>query len=136
MPTRILNGTPMRFSAFARNNGPADFGRRSGRIQRGPVIAGAIYRLDPFNAALGRRIGKGKLGGSVKVKGTPDTPVSRPVVAFDHASLRPLAYTVSAADGSYTFIGLPSSPVFVVSFDSTGVHRAAIADNLMPEVLP
>lgn len=136
MPVRIIQGRPTRTGAFPALNSIATSGRQAGGVRRGPVINGAVYRPTPFNAALGKRVGIGRLAATVKIKGTPDMPAVRPVVVFQSSDYMPLAVTTSAPDGSYTFSGLPLDPVFVVSFDTTGAHRAVIADNLIPEVTP
>lgn len=136
MPVRIFYGQPARIGVFAAMGSIATAGRHAGSVRRGLVIPGAVYQSAPFNACLGKRVGPGRLIGTVKIKGTPDAPVIRPVVAFNSASYQPLAVTTSAADGSYRFNGLPVDPVFVVAFDPTCQYRAVIADNLIPEVAP
>lgn len=130
---RALVDNLSRINGFPGRNAPPSSAKHASTAKRNTQIYITQPFLAPRNAALPHRAGSGVIAGSVKVKGTPDTPVSRPVVAFDFASMLPLAQTTSATDGSYRFANLPTTPVFVVSFDTTGLHRAVIADNLTPE---
>jgi hypothetical protein len=125
---------PARINGFPGLNAAPAGARRASTASRNLQPYVRQWFVTPRNAALPHRTGPGTVVGSVKVKGAPDTPVVRPVVVFGLASQLPLARTVSAPDGSYRFGNLPLTQVFVVSFDTSGVHRAVIADQLIPEV--
>lgn len=85
-----------------------------------------------------RSAGNGFIQGSVKVKTLGgDTPVSRPVRLYRNDTGEFVWKTMSYPDGSYRFDNLDvDKRFFVVAFDSTGLYRAVIADNLKPETSP
>lgn len=77
-----------------------------------------------------------RISGTIKVDGSPDTPVARLVVLFDQISLRPLRSTWSnATTGAYEFIHLPNRKCMVMSFDYTNNFRAVVADQVTPELM-
>lgn len=80
--------------------------------------------------------GRYKISGTIKVDGSPDTPVARKVVLFDQVSLRVLQSTFSnATTGAYEFLNLANKPHMVMSFDYTESFRAVVADRVMPELM-
>ncbi len=85
----------------------------------------------------------GFITGTVKISGTPDVPVRRWVQLWvadlPYHRLLPdytlLQAALSAADGSYHFVGLdPAKYYAVVSYDHTGVYDPVVKMNLIPEV--
>lgn len=85
----------------------------------------------------GQDAGAYRINGTVKVDGSPDTPVARKVVLFDQVSLRPLQDTFSnATTGEYEFTHLANKPHMVMAFDHTNNFRAVVADRVMPEPMP
>lgn len=93
-----------------------------------PRVAGTAHRYRTQDSGLYR------ISGTVKVDGSPDTPVARKVVLFDQAGLRPLQDTVSdATTGEYEFTNLANKSHMVMSFDHTNSFRAVVADRVTPE---
>jgi hypothetical protein len=85
----------------------------------------------------GEDAGTYQVGGTIKVDGSPDTPVARLVVLFDQMTLRYLQSTWSnATTGAYQFTHLANKPYMVMSFDYTLNFRAIVADRVTPEPMP
>lgn len=80
--------------------------------------------------------GNGRITGTVKEAGTPDTPVHRRVRLHRRIDGMVLGETWSAADGSYVFNNITIQPYYVTSFDHTGNYNAVIKDSITPEVMP
>lgn len=78
--------------------------------------------------------GRGIVSGTVKDKGSPDTPVARRVRLHRKIDGMLVREMWSAADGSYAFMGLAIQLYYVVSHDHTGNFNAVIKDSIMPEV--
>lgn len=78
--------------------------------------------------------GQGSIAGTVKDKGTPDTPVIRRVRLHRKSDGMLVRETWSAADGTYTFTKMAMQLYYVVSHDHTGNFNAVIKDSIMPEV--
>ena len=78
---------------------------------------------------------RGRIAGTVKVKGAPDYPVSRRVRLYRDADGALVGETWSdAATGAYAFDGINRSMAYsVLSYDHTHSFRAVVADNLTPE---
>ena len=75
-----------------------------------------------------------RVAATVKIKGTPNTPVARRVVLHDQLSGRVVRSTWSdAATGAYAFERIRRGPFYVAAFDHTGDKRAEIVDNLTLE---
>jgi hypothetical protein len=82
----------------------------------------------------GQDSGHYKIGGTIKVGGSQDTPVARKVVLFDQVSLRVLQSTFSnGVTGAYEFTNLANKPHMVMSFDHEESFRAVVADRVIPE---
>lgn len=98
----------------------------------GPVALKADWRLEA--RLRGGRGGDGTITGTVKVKGTPDYPVSRRVRLYRDRDGALVGETWSdAGTGAYTFTGLDSTQRYTaLSLDHTAVFRAVVADNLPP----
>jgi hypothetical protein len=102
------------------------------------------YPLPTFSARGVERIqmpyrvyngGRGKIYGTVKIKGTPTVPTSRAVRLFRDIDSMCLAETWSdPVTGYYEFIGFDLSQKYtVVAIDYQNNYRAVIADNLTAE---
>jgi hypothetical protein len=81
--------------------------------------------------------GKGRVSGTVKIKGTPDAPVHRRVWLIrdrDGACIRE-AWS-DATTGAYTFDYIDESLTYtVLAYDYQHNFRAVVADNLIPTVI-
>lgn len=85
----------------------------------------------------GQDSGLYRINGTVKVDGSPDTPVARKVVLLDQVSLRPLQDVFSnGTTGDYEFTHLANKPHMVMAFDHTNNFRAVVADRVTPEPMP
>ena len=95
------------------------------------------FRLFPTHIKLADMYhgGTGTITGTVKDKGTPDTPVVRRVRLHRKVDGMLVRETWSAADGTYTFYRMAAQLYYVVSHDHTGNFNAVIKDNILP-VLP
>lgn len=93
-------------------------------------------RQENYNVNRGQFGGKGKIYGTVKIKGAPNVPVSRRVRLFTEREGFFLAETWSdAATGNYEFLGFdPNVKYTVLAYDYQQSFRAVIADNLTPEI--
>lgn len=108
------------------------------RLNPGWPNAGSLQKLLTGNRYryFGQDNGGYRISGTVKVDGSPDTPVSRLVVVFDQISLRPLRSGWSdATTGEYEFTHLPNRQLMVMSFDYTENFRAVVADRVTPELM-
>ena len=76
--------------------------------------------------------GLGRITGTVKIKGTPDTPVRRPVrLIRDRDSVCVKEVWSDAVTGEYTFEGFdPKQRYTVMTYDVGHNYRAVVADNL------
>lgn len=91
-------------------------------------VSGAVLRNRTQDS------GQYKISGTIKVDGSPDTPVARKVVLFDQVSLRVLQSTFSdGTTGAYEFTNLANKPHMVMSFDHEESFRAVVADRVTPE---
>lgn len=104
------------------------------------------YPLPAFSARGVERIqmpyrvyngGRGKIYGTVKIKGTPTVPTSRAVRLFRDIDSMCLAETWSdPVTGYYEFIGFDLNQKYtVVAIDYQNNYRAVIADNLTAEIV-
>lgn len=91
----------------------------------------ANYRIKLFDVYHG---GTGTITGTVKDKGTPDTPVVRRVRLHRKVDGMLVRETWSAANGTYTFNRMAAQLYYVVSHDHTGNFNAVIKDSILPEV--
>lgn len=81
--------------------------------------------------------GKFKVTGTTKVKGTPDTAVSRRVRLHSQISGRVIREVWSTpGTGAYAFERIRLDTFFVVSFDHTGINNGVIATNVTSEPMP
>lgn len=81
--------------------------------------------------------GKGRVYGTVKIKGTPDYAVYRRVrLIRDHDGLCIRETWSDPVTGNYEFTNIdPTARYTVISYDHTHDMRAVIADNLTPEIM-
>lgn len=96
------------------------------------MLVGTIQRAhrSPF---AGPGFIAGTPPGLVTVGGAPG---ARRVFLFDELTLKPVARTWSAADGTYRFDGVTPARKFVaVSFDHTHIWQAVIRDGITPKAL-
>ena len=79
-----------------------------------------------------------RIAGSVKVKGTPDVPVSRRVLLYDERANVVVRETWSdGATGAYSFELLnPEIRYLVIAYDHKQNYRAVVADHLTAEPGP
>lgn len=93
-------------------------------------------------ATLGRRNqyqgGNGRIQGTVKVGGSPNTPVWRRVRLIDESSRQLIGEQWSdAVTGAYDFQNIATERKYsLLSFDHTLEHRAVIADGITPDTMP
>jgi hypothetical protein len=79
--------------------------------------------------------GHGTVAGTVTVKGSPNTPVSRRVRLYEKRSGMMIRETWSDASGVYAFRYLSMDyTYYVTAFDHTNVNEAVAADNLKASV--
>ncbi|MFZ2452575.1 MAG: hypothetical protein WAW36_18870 [Methylovulum miyakonense] len=105
---------------------------RSGIVRPPATPAGRIVpgMQDKLVVPSAEKRRLGKISGTVKVG---EQPVSRPVILLDRDTMRPLASTVSAADGAYQFKGMPADLSYLVAAkDTTGNYNAVVADRVTP----
>lgn len=81
--------------------------------------------------------GRGTVYGTVKNKGTPDSPVYRRVrLIRDRDGVCVRETWSNAVTGAYAFTNVDEAERYtVLSYDHTGNYRAVVADNLMAEVM-
>lgn len=81
--------------------------------------------------------GRFKIVGTLKVKGTPDTPVARKVLLFEYRSMRVIRETWSnPVTGAYAFNLIKNQQYVVLADDYTATYRAVVADKILPEAMP
>lgn len=99
----------------------------------GPAQVKADWRLEV--RLRGGRGGNGTIAGTVKVKGTPDYPVSRRVRLYrDRDGALVGEQWSDPVTGAYAFTGLdPTQRYTSLAIDHTQNFRAVVADNLTPE---
>jgi hypothetical protein len=86
----------------------------------------ALYDVAKINLNYN---GNGTINGTVKVKGTPDYPVSRKVQLFHNNKL--LQEVWSDSLGDYSFDNLSKTELYnVVVYDHTSTYRAIISDGV------
>lgn len=94
------------------------------------MLVGTIQRAHraPF---AGRGFVAGQAPGLVTVGGAP---AARRVVLIDSLTLKPVARTWSAADGTYRLNGInPNREFTVVGFDHFEIYNAVIRDGIKPK---
>lgn len=109
----------------------------------GTRLVGAVARLSPGAAvsSTGRRAGgltrfdsadggPFRVAGTVKIDGTPATPVARRVRLFDVISGRLVREAWSGADGAFLFEKIRAGEYLVVSDDYTRTYNAVVADRV------
>ena len=80
--------------------------------------------------------GNYRITGTVKEKGTPNTPLHRRVLLCDQPSGRVVRSAWSdSVTGAYAFMNVRMGTFFVISFDHTGAYRAVVADGQIPELI-
>lgn len=89
-----------------------------------PTSAGRM-RFDLYDG------GPYRVAGTVKIDGTPATPVSRRVRLFHRQSGRLVREVWSAADGTFAFERVAQAQYLVVADDYTGVYEAEAADRVV-----
>lgn len=90
----------------------------------------------PFRVTAGESGGaRGRITGTVKIKGTPDYPVSRRVRLYRELDGALVAQTFSdPITGEYEFDGVNVSLRYTaLAYDHTYNFRAVVSDNLTPE---
>lgn len=78
--------------------------------------------------------GKGHIVGTVKEKGTVNTPLVRRVRLHRMDSGLLVGETWSDAAGNYEFRYLDMAKYYAVTFDHLNNYRGVVADNLSPEL--
>lgn len=108
----------------------ARLGGRTPRLAPGvPVVqARSLGGLARYDTADG---GAYRVAGTVKIDGTPATPVRRRVRLFDVTSGRLVRQVWSAADGSFAFERIRGGEYIVVSDDHTRTYNAVAADRVL-----
>lgn len=82
--------------------------------------------------------GRGRVSGTVKIKGTPNYAVHRHVVLHrqrDNVAIRSMWSDKTTGEYQFDFVD-PAERYYVVSFDYEHNFRAVIADNLTPDLIP
>ena len=101
-----------------------------------PVVKGTLLptRIG-YDTEFG---GRGRICGTVKVKGTPNYAVRRKVRLFVERSGICIAEQFSdPVTGEYDFKFVKMTERYtVVSYDYENNYRAVVADNLAPELIP
>lgn len=109
--------------------------RRVGTSQRlSPGVAPGLSSARRLGGLLRRDLADGgafRVAGTVKIDGTPTTPVARRVRLFDVISGRLIRQTWSALDGSFSFERIRAGEYLVVSDDYTRTYNAVVADRVM-----
>lgn len=92
----------------------------------------AIFMLDIYHG------GRGRVSGTVKVKGTPDYAVRRRVRLIRDRDGKMIREMWSdATTGAYQFDYVDERERYtVLAYDYSQAFRAVVADNLLPEVIP
>lgn len=81
--------------------------------------------------------GNGRVLGTVKMAGTPNTPLSRKVRLIDETTGLLVREMWSTPAGDYAFLNVDTLHKYtVVAYDHTHDKRAVIADNITPELMP
>lgn len=82
--------------------------------------------------------GQGRIAGTIEEKATPNRPLRRRVrLHRDLDGLLVREAWSDAATGAYEFAGIdPAYRYTAIAYDYAHNHRAVVADNLTPEVLP
>jgi hypothetical protein len=82
--------------------------------------------------------GNGRVSGTTKIKGTPNTPVSRRVRLYEDRSGYLVSEQWSHADtGDYSFDNIRTDLSYtVIAYDQNHNFRAVLADNLTPDPMP
>lgn len=82
--------------------------------------------------------GAGRIWGTTKTRGTPDTPAKARVVLLHQRSKQLVRETWSApATGAFEFAGIDTRQEFLVlAEDAAGNFRPVAASRLVPEVTP
>lgn len=98
-----------------------------GAAASGPVGGSATPAAWRHDAQDG---GRYRVAGTVKIDGTPATPVRRRVRLFDVVSGRLVREAWSAADGAFAFERIRDGEYLVVSDDHTRLYNAVVADRV------
>ena len=78
-----------------------------------------------------------RVTGTTKVKGAPDSPVSRRVRLHDQLSGRVVREVWSTVGtGAYAFVRIRLGVFYVLSLDHTGINNGVIATNVTSETMP
>lgn len=81
--------------------------------------------------------GKGRVSGTVKVKGTPNYPVARRVRLYrDKEGVLVREQWSDPVTGAYSFDYVDETATYtVISYDYQHNFRAVVADNIAPEII-
>ncbi|NDP37341.1 MAG: hypothetical protein GZ093_01095 [Rhodoferax sp.] len=114
-----------------------DIGRRDATVLRarasgGPVVYNLGLPLARRNQYQG---GDGRVMGTVKIKGAPDTPAQRRVCLIDETTRLLVCEVFSdPITGAYAFLGVSRDHKYTVaSYDHANNYRAVLADNITAE---
>ena len=104
------------------------------RASGGPVAHNLELPLARRNQYQG---GDGRVVGTVKIKGSPDSPAQRRVCLIDETTRLPVCEVFSdPITGAYAFMGVSRDHKYtVLSYDYANNYRAVLADNITPEVV-
>ncbi|MEP6587134.1 MAG: hypothetical protein ABJA84_00050 [Polaromonas sp.] len=81
--------------------------------------------------------GSGRIVGTVKLSGMPNTPLARKVRLIDESNGLLVRECWSTTAGDYEFQSIePNRRYTVISYDHMHDKRAVIADNITPELMP
>lgn len=108
------------------------------------IAAGIMPPITGIYAQVGNKVrdfqygGTGKITGTTKIKGTPNTPVSRRVRLYNDRDGNLVSEQWSdATTGAYSFLNVATSLTYtVIAYDQTHSFRAVVADNLTPDPMP
>ena len=102
----------------------------TGSTVAGPVISVPAFRDMEFG-------GKGRIAGTLKIHGTPNTPVQRKVrLVRDRDGLLVRETYSNATTGAYSFDYIDERVRYtVLAYDNLNDFRAVVADNVAPEVI-
>lgn len=105
-----------------------------------PVVQGFVPEALPLPVLLFdvEHGGRGRVSGTVKVKGTPDYAVRRRVRLIRDRDGKLIREMWSdATTGAYQFDYVDERERYtVLAYDYTQAFRAVVADNLTPEIIP
>lgn len=104
-----------------------------------PPATGSVRALTkPISADIDVEDGGNyKVTGTTKVKGAPDSPVSRRVRLHDQLSGRVVREVWSTSGtGAYAFNRIRLGVFYVLSLDHTGINNGVIATNVTSEPMP